>query len=360
MKRIIIVHNYSKISYNGMSYALANKLAENNQVIFISHSKIDSEEISHKVNLQVKNWPDNKFHSFKSLIWLIKLLLKFKPNVVLGHFRGGMLVGLFAKFITFFKAKNIQYYHTNFQTYFKDDDLKTIKLKLIIWKYRIFYNFFCDKIICPSEFSKKDIVKYYKVKKVCVVLNGLFDYYVENEKSLTTIKVGFLGRFDENKGVFKLIKAYKKYINDFSNSKIQLFIAGYGTKENVDFKNELIKNTSIHDLGSLSYEKVIDFFSKMNYSIVPSRIDNLPTTGIESLMQGTPIAISSNNGLAELILDKENSFIINASEDSIYEWFKFVENFTNYSILSNNARQLFLDKFSVEKNVNIITKIILE
>lgn len=342
-----------------MSYALANALAKNCRVLFISHLKIDRDLKLLNPNLEVLNWPSDKFYSLRSLFWLLKLLFKFKPDTVLGHFRAGILVGFMAKLTTFFRVINIQYYHTNFHTNLKDEDLNKFKIKLLVLKYKIIYNFFCDLVICPSEFSRKNIQKFFNVNNVKVIHNGLFDYYVENEKTNDLIKVGFLGRFDENKGVFLLIKAYKEYIKFFPNSKIKLHIAGYGSKDNLLKVNKLIEETNIANCGYLNYEKVVDFFSNLNYSIIPSNIDNLPTTAIESLMQGTPIAISKNNGLAELIQDNKNSFVINHSEESIIEWFKKIENFNEYSEMSNMARQLYLKYFFVNDNVDKMTKIIL-
>lgn len=359
MKRVIIVHNYSKISYNGMSYALANSLANDCKVLFISHLRIEKDLRIANSNLQVVNWPSNNFFTLKTQIWLIKLLFNFKPNIVLGHFRGGMLVGFIAKFTTFFRVKNIQYYHTNFLTYMNVHDLKKNKIKLLRLRYKIFYTIFCDLVICPSEFSKKDIQKFFNVKNVKVIHNGLYDYYCKNEKSKDIIKVGFLGRFDENKGVFILIKAYKEYINLYPNSIIKLFIAGYGSKENITIIDEMIKGSNIENCGSMDYDNVMKFFSSINYSIVPSILDNLPTTGIESLMQGTPISITNNNGLAELIIDSINSFSIEHSEKSIIDWFKKIENFDNYSEMSNQARQVFLNYFSVDQNVDKVKQLII-
>lgn len=361
MKKIIIVHNYEKKSYNGMSYELANELAKSNHVLFISHSKVDEFYIQNESGyLKVENWPSNNPKTLQSIIWIIKRILSFKPTVVLGHFTGGILVSFLAKILRPIKVKNYYYYHTNFLQMYDENQLKTFKNKLLRVRYFLFFKLFCDVIICPSNYSKNDLKYYYWINKSIVIHNGLFDFNT-NERNIPMdkIKLGFLGRFETKKGVYLLINAFKKYIKKFPNTKLELTIAGYGNTENLKKVEELIKDSPIQFIGPLAYNEVLHFFSRLTYTVVPSKVDNLPTTGIESLMFGVPIAICKNNGLAECIDDFENSFLLNFDEESFINWFVFIENYKEYSMLSKKSRTLFLEKFSIEKNVKQVSELIL-
>ena len=112
-------------------------------------------------------------------------------------------------------------------------------------------------------------------------------------------------------------------------------------------------------MGKLEYQEVDNYIQKSDFIIIPSKMDNLPTVGLEALMNSTPLLISSKTGLSEYLKNNENCYLFLPEVESIIEVFEKVENnFINYEYLSKNARQSYVDNFSMDKYIIKMEKII--
>ncbi|WP_431243022.1 glycosyltransferase [Flavobacterium sp. P21] len=174
------------------------------------------------------------------------------------------------------------------------------------------------------------------------------------------IVISYLGRLDPSKGVLELIDAFKKYRlkNKFSN--IVLNIAGTGSLSK-EIKRIIINESSIVFFGGLSYDKVDDYLSKSHFTIIPSKIDNLPTVGLEALMNCTPLLISNATGLANYLKDGSDCFKFDPNLESMIALFNRVENnFSKQGNISENARKTFLDKFGMVNYCNSISNVLLQ
>ena len=69
-------------------------------------------------------------------------------------------------------------------------------------------------------------------------------------------------------------------------------------------------------------------------------------------MNSTPLLISSETGLSEYLKNNKNCYLFLPELDSIIAVFEKVENnFIDYKCLSTNARQSYLDNFSMDQYV---------
>ena len=73
--------------------------------------------------------------------------------------------------------------------------------------------------------------------------------------------------------------------------------------------------------------------------VLPSRVDNLPQTGLEAQSCGLPIVTFDANGLKDLVDHKDNGFLAKPFEiDSFYEGIKWVlEINESNKLLSENS-----------------------
>ncbi len=365
MKTIVIAHNYSEISFASMSYHLSHHLASlGNRVVFISHHPFFSTvEIVHKGKgeIIVYSWPTQKRPtSLNDFIWFAKLYLKYKPDIVIGHFVGSNITVSVSKILSLGKVKTFEYYHTLSSQILQDLDKITLKQRLFFIRKRIFYGLFCDLIICPSEMAKTDLKLFYGIRKGFVVLNPMVDRYkgkvIFSEDSIV---LSYLGRLDSSKGVTDLIDAFEAYKNKFKNSKMILNIAGTGSQES-KIKELTNQNTSIHFCGGLSYEKIDGYLNHSHFTIIPSKFDNLPTVGLESIMNQTPLLISSTTGLSHYLTDGRECYKFEPSIDGMIALFEKVErNFDNHKQMGIEARATFLSTFSIDTYCDDFSKIIL-
>jgi glycosyltransferase involved in cell wall biosynthesis len=353
MKTILIAHNYSENSFAIMSYNLSHYLADiGYRVIFISHKPyFEKKRIVKKERgeIIIYSWPTKKRPtSIKDFIWFSKIYLKYKPEVIVGHFVGSNITAIVSKILSFGKVNTLVYYHTLYNQIVSDSNGESFKQKLLNLRKKWFYYFLCDTIVCPSSMAKEDLLNYFSVKNGVVVLNPMADRFVSKiPASNENVIISYLGRLDISKGVFDLIKAFDIYKEKKTNSKLILNIAGSGSQESEII--EMIKgNSSVIFLGALSYEKIDAYLNKSHFTIIPSKFDNLPTVGLESLMNKTPLLISNATGLTNYLTEAKDCFKFDSNVDSLVEVFEKVENnFDLYQDMSENARKTYEEKFTL-------------
>lgn len=362
MKTILIAHNYSEVSYNAMSFHLANFLAQNNNVIFLSHHPKDLKnfkENKQNGSLSVYKWPcKNRPNNIKSAIFMAKIYLKYKPEIIIGHFIGGNMALLIAKLLSGFKVKTFYYYHTIHAAILTDLGKKTIKQKIKDFKIKYFFKFFCNVIVCPSLLAKTDIETKFKIHKNIEINNALKDRFLHfAPKNQENIIINYLGRLDQTKGILQMINDFNDYCLQ-TPTKIILNIAGAGFLLN-DLKNLIAKNTNINVLNELNYEQVDAYLQTGHYTIIPSIHDNLPTVGLESLMFGVPLILSNSTGLANYISNEKSSILYEAKPKQLFAVFQKIENnIYPYEDLRTGARALFLKQFEIENYLQTFNKIL--
>ena len=354
MKTILIAHNYSETSFSAMSYHFAHHLADlGHKVIFLSHEPyFPQKKIVKTENGEINlfSWSSKKRPtSLADFIWFAKIYWQHKPDIVIGHFVGTNITFMVSKLLSFWQVKTFEHYHTLSDQILIDLKKISFKQKLLFYRRKIFYPLFCDKIICPSQFAKDDLELFYGAKNSFILLNPMADRF-ENKKKISQnqIIISFLGRFDPSKGIVDLTKAFIKYKQQNPNSKIILNIAGSGAQE---FKiKELIgDNEAINFMGYLTYDKIDLYLNQSHFTIIPSKIDNLPTVGLESLMNQTPLLISNNTGLTDYLVDGKDCFKFDANVESMISLLEKVENrFDCYEQMSHEARITFTKKFSLK------------
>ena len=365
MKTILIAHNYSETSFSAMSFHFAHHLANlGHKVVFISHKPYFSENKIIKTEngeINLFSWSsENRPTSFADFIWFYKIYKQNKPDIVIGHFVGSNISILVSKILSFGRVRTFEYYHTLSEQILIDLKKVSLKQKLFFFRKRIFYKLFCDQLVCPSQLAKEDLKLFFGVTNSFVLLNPMLDRFTKKRThSKDSITISFLGRFDPSKGVNDLIEAFLKYKDKNPSSKIILNIAG-GGRQAAEIEKLTQKSEAIQYIGYLEYDKIDSYLNNSNFTIIPSKFDNLPTVGLESLMNQTPLLISNNTGLTHYLVDGKDCFKFDSTVESMMDLFKKVDNnFDCYPQMSTEARATFIDKFSIQSyNENFSNKIL--
>lgn len=353
MKTILIAHNYSEVSFSAMSFHLANYLATvGYRVIFISHRPYYKEEEVKslgKGTLTVCSWPSEKRPtSLSDFYWYVKLHRKYNPQIIIGHFVASNISIISSKVLTIGKVKTFEYYHTLRNQIARDATKGSFKNKLLLIRKKFFYTYFCDVIVCPSALAHKDLISFFNSGKGVVMLNPMIDRLVsENKEVKDTIVISYLGRIDPSKGVLDLVTAFLTFKQKFTHSRIVLKIAGTGIE--VACILDLIKDRSdIIYIGPIDYAAVDDYLQESHYTIIPSKIDNLPTVGLESMMNKVPLLISRTIGLSSYLTDGKECFKFNPTHLDMVALFEKVENnYDKQEQMAVHARQTFEEYFTI-------------
>lgn len=166
----------------------------------------------------------------------------------------------------------------------------------------------------------------------------------------------FIGRLSKEKGIEILIEAFKK-LPKF----LKLFIIGDGplrTKIEDLLKSEKIYNINL--IGSLNHSQCIQFLKKSSCLILPSIcFETFSMVICEAFACGKPVIASNIGAMAELVENGKTGLLFepkNPEELAMkVKW--MIENKDACVEMGKNARKVFEEKYTEEKNINMLLDI---
>jgi len=125
-----------------------------------------------------------------------------------------------------------------------------------------------------------------------------------------TSRILFISRIEKEKGVFELVDACSKLVEN--NSELQLDIAGVGP----DFQelsryinNKKLSFVNLH--GAVIGQNKIDLFNKADIFCLPTYYgEGLPVTILEAMKFGLPVITCQTGGIVDVFNDGENGFYV--------------------------------------------------
>lgn len=224
-----------------------------------------------------------------------------------------------------------------------------------------------DHIICVSQNTKKDLIKFYKVdeKKISVVYHGnTFYEFVHNRiNPIFQFKYFlYVGGRKRYKNYFSVIEAFKSNKQIYNDYKI-IFVGGGKLLESE--KKKLVENNI--DLSKLIFldrtndQDLFNLYKNAVALIYPSFYEGFGMPIIEAMSIGCPVISSNSSSLTEVFGDAAISF----TPSSISELTNNIEKIA----FDNDLRKRIIDlgfkrsqKFSwercIDKTLTIYNKII--
>lgn len=209
---------------------------------------------------------------------------------------------------------------------------------------------------------KKNVKDFYGVSKKCtqwlkhfnIESNGVFYnsinvdefklYEDKISKDNDKISITYVGRIIKEKGVLKLISIFNKLSSKYN---IELNIAGDGPILN-QIKEENKDNQSIHILGKLTHEEVMELLAKTDIFVNPSYFpEGLPTSILEAGLMKCAVVATPMGGTAEILDSDDIGLICGFEEDEIEEKIvKLLDNKEEREKLRENIHKRVIDEFS--------------
>ena len=196
------------------------------------------------------------------------------------------------------------FYHSKYNL-----DKWIINRKIKSWKNNI--NF-----VAPSQWlydcSKKSVVSYkHNINKIPWPIDtNLFKkldkkivrkYYKLPLDRKIILFNSFSGIYNKRKGWDLFIKAINKIDIDFD-----IMVIGNGSNKNIE--NQVTKK--IHWMGiTKNDEDLVKMINCGDLLVLPSRMDNLPQTGMEAQACGLPVVAFNSNGIKDLINHKIDGYL---------------------------------------------------
>ncbi|MDA3615655.1 glycosyltransferase family 4 protein [Polluticaenibacter yanchengensis] len=361
---IIIAHNYTTHSYSNQSYELANSLAaRGHHVLFFSHEPGFEKPFSPVANLTVYGWPGKRPTDLKAFKYFYRLAKDFKPDVMIIHFAARYIAGI-AGVLLGVKHRWI-YYHSAEASNIVDMNGLTFKNRLLMLRKRLSFLLY-NKIVTPSAFAAEDALQFYgqPIAKSMVIHNAIADRFnhVFTKPDAGIVSFRYLGRIDPCKRVPDTIIAFEQFIKE-TGAKAELRIVGNG----MEADKALLLSKDVEGISvqrAIPYEEVDAFIMEGHWVVSSSMAESFGFVNAEAIMLATPVLANKVGGIPEIIEDGVNGLY--ADEMSVGGWVRLfkrayeltVNHRDLYARMQQQARNVYIEKFTLSKHINTFIKAI--
>ena len=259
---------------------------------------------------------------FKILLHLVKQIVIYKPDVVHLHssFAGLLRVPIAIVSTLFQKRLRIVYCAHGWA--FNICDIGRAKRLVIVYVERFLY-MFTDEIICISKSDYESAIDCgFCEKKIHRVDNGIsISSLCEDDKpsgrglkNNSYINLLFVGRFDRQKGLDVLLRAFQRC----SRKDLRLTIVGdYVIGEKNDEIEACRNDKRITWKGWVHRDSINRYYLESDATILPSRWEGCGLVALESLRASTPVLCSKVGGLKDICNDGETGYLFDLDEGVI-------------------------------------------
>lgn len=220
-----------------------------------------------------------------------------------------------------------------------------------------FYRFdtLIDYFIIPSKhyyqlLTKKNISNIHYISHFIEATDWVYQPRANTQKQLL-----FVGRLEEEKGIFLLLNTLKALVEEETN--YQLTIVGEGKQKQTLLNriNNLGLTNQVQVVGFKTQRELSDYYNKATLLIVPSLKNELfGLVGIEAQASGLPVIASDLAGIREWCIHKQTGITFKANDgEQLKQQIKRVgSDVILQEELTRNAHKFILHNFSKEKAIN--------
>lgn len=204
--------------------------------------------------------------------------------------------------------------------------------------------------IVLSDLEKERLHNHFGVKSVftlpnCVDLKDAESFERKNQEK--TLRLGYLGRIEANKGMNELLDACVQL-----KKKGRNFILDVAGKEVIKdsfiplFEKELGK--MFHYSGVIGGKEKNEYLRSLDVFILPSYFEGLPMSLLECMSYGSAAITTPVGSIPELVKNGENGLFVEVkNSESIVKWVEELDNDREkLVIIGKNARNTIFDKYS--------------
>lgn len=229
--------------------------------------------------------------------------------------------------------------------------LKNVPKNKLFFKYLNFYFNRADHIIVLSSPEKEWLLENYDVdiKRVTSLENCvLLPENVEIEKK-DKVRIIFIGRIVERKGVLNIVEALLKL--DENRSDFEFYLYGTGPEEEKMISQlSMMSNNSFEFKGIVFDDSKIEAYSEADIFLLPSLFgEGLPMGLLEAMSYGNISIVTNDGSMATVIENEKNGYLVekNNSEMLASVINALLDRFDNKEVLTirNNAINTIKSKY---------------
>lgn len=221
----------------------------------------------------------------------------------------------------------------------------------------------CDAVVAVSSAVKKSIIDetYAPEEKITVIHNGMDSNKVPKKVWKKTeadepLKILYIGRIEESKGLRELLEACKDL------NQVVLNIVGDGPylEELKALSRRLKMSQKVLFYGKLPFEKAVEMYACNDVFVLPTkRVEGLPMTLVEACFAGLPIIATDMGGNKDAVEDGYNGFLLTKLKVEILKQ-KLIDLAENRALtekLGTNGKIKAEQEFDLDKMISAYERI---
>ena len=172
----------------------------------------------------------------------------------------------------------------------------------------------------------------------------------------------FVGRLIFDKGIYELTKAFREISKRYPEYRLILL----GEETEKDKLMEHLKNYGILEKvifrGIVPYNQVADYMKVSEMLLFPSWAEGLPNVVLESMASGLPVVTTDVGGIPEVVVDEVTGLLVPPRDTDALTAaaLRMIEDNELRQRCIRNARELVLQRFDVNKNVDTLYEVLKE
>lgn len=262
----------------------------------------------------------------------------------------GLRVEVFSRILTWFFSSRTKII-SNIRT--TDSFRSNIQIWLDRLTARFVYQWISNSEAGKRAFVLREKVKEDKIKVIYNYIDIIDDKVVTDKVESETLVIGILANIREKKGHYDLIPLANILIK---NGIFPEFICAGEDNTNGDFI-EKIKSNKLEKYfkfpGFISNKS--DFFNSIDIFLLPSYMEGMPTSILESMNFGVPVISTNIDGIPEQIRDGYNGFLLTPGDSEGFGVAikRLNEDSELRSDFISRSRKLIRERFTKEVNLEL-------
>ena len=302
-----------------------------------------------------------EIHFYDEITSFIKLCLyirKYRPLIVHTNTAKAGAIGRIAGWVMRVPVLIHTFHGHVFHDYFSP-----IKTKVFIWLERMLSKI-SDIIIVISPLQYKDIVEVYRVsppQKTRIIPLGfeLDEFIAISPKNLNALDrevttIGIVGRLVPIKNHKFAIEVVERLLKKGNNIKLKII----GDGELKEELNAFIQKRQLNDHIQITgwVLDVVEIYKEIDILILTSKNEGTPVTIIEANASGLPVVATNVGGVADIIKDGENGFLVEPGDiDTFTERLeRLVKDVSLRKAMGEKGLKVVSEKYRQERLINDI------
>jgi len=281
---------------------------------------------------------------------LLNYLKKEKIDII--HFQTPSTLGMQAILISkLLKKPLVGEFHTFItdEQYLKHSGINLKPLQPVLWGFVRKYYDKCDLVICPSESTKKELIKHKFSKNIKVISNGIDLDSFDNSKyrkfskkyKLNNKTILFIGRIAYEKNIDYLLECFKLVVKKIIDTKLLIVGNGPQMNELKKFSKHLGISKNVIFAGKIEHDKLLKsgIFKACKIFVTASTTETQGITILEAQANGIVCVGVNARGTKDLIKNNYNGYLVKEGNKKEFAN-RIVELFNNkelYNKMSKNV-----------------------